>query len=319
LKIGKFGKNRIIMPKFSAQSKVSIKADSEKIYNVVTDFSQWRGWSPWLIMEPEATVDVAEDNKSYSWKGKRIGSGNMKITKENPNQSFTSDLNFIKPFKSYAEIIFELKPNGDETEVTWVMHSSLPFFMFWMTKTMITLMEMDFSRGLNMLKEYVEEGEVHSKIDFKGESQMSAGKYIGIKNSSPMEKIGDVMSADFEKLWSFMEDKSDLIDGNGLSIYHKWDLKKRQTEFTTGVQVKSAPDTLPEGMFLGEMPATKIYTIRHTGPYTHLGNAWSTGQNLIRSKTFKPGKATHPFELYQNVPGKVSDNELITDINFAVK
>jgi effector-binding domain-containing protein len=307
------------MPKFSAQSSLTIKASPEKIYEVITDFSQWTIWSPWLILEPEATVDVADDNKSYSWEGKRVGSGKMKITKENPNTSFESDLNFIKPFKSYAKIIFELHPKGDETEVVWIMHSSLPFFMFWMTRTMVTLMELDFGRGLNMLKEFIELGKVQSKLDFVGESDFEGGTYIGINNQSSMEKIGDVMSADFTRLWEFLSDKTDIVQGKGFSVYHKWDLKKKTTEFTTAVQVTKAPKDLPDGMFVGTMPATRIYTIRHTGPYTHLGNAWSAGQNLMRSKEFKAGKATHPFEVYQNLPNEVAEADLITEINFAVK
>ena len=307
------------MPKFSAQSNITIQSPIQQVYDVITDFSQWGQWSPWLILEPEAIVKVSEDNKFYSWEGKRVGNGQMKITKENAPYDFESDLNFIKPFKSYAQIIFQLKTKEDETEVTWIMHSSLPFFMFWMTKTMVTLMEMDFGRGLHMLKAYVETGSVPSQLEFAGESDFSGGTYIGIKNEASMASIGDVMSADFKKLWEFLKDKNDLVDGKGLSIYHKWDLKKKSTQFTSAVQVKKAPDQLPEGMFVGTMPSTRIYTVRHTGPYTHLGNAWSAGQNLMRSKVFKAGKATHPFEVYQNLPGEVPDQELVTEINFAVK
>lgn len=36
-------------------------------------------------MEPETELDVAADAKSYSWNGKRTGSGNMKILSEVPN------------------------------------------------------------------------------------------------------------------------------------------------------------------------------------------------------------------------------------------
>ena len=59
-----------------------IGAPIDKVFNTVNDFNSWCSWSPWLIMEPSVKVDVSENNKSYSWKGNRTGSGNMKISKE---------------------------------------------------------------------------------------------------------------------------------------------------------------------------------------------------------------------------------------------
>lgn len=307
------------MPKFNVRQTEIINAPIDQVYGVISDFSKWNIWSPWLIMEPDADFKVSDDHKYYSWEGKRVGSGNMKITNEEINVAVDSDLQFLTPWKSFANIRFELKEVEGGTEVAWLMSSSLPFYLFFLTKMMIGMMEMDFSRGLNMLKDYLEQGEVNCKLKFKGESDFQGFDYIGITRTVSLENIGEQMSADFTALGDYLKDKSELATGKTISIYHKWDIVKKQTKYTAAVSVGSIPEGLPELFKAGKMPSTKIYTVRHIGPYHHLGNAWSTGMNLMRSKVFKKSKATHPFEVYQNMPGEVSDKELITDVCFAAK
>jgi predicted transcriptional regulator YdeE/uncharacterized protein YndB with AHSA1/START domain len=307
------------MPKLNISKSIIIDAPVEKVFNAIDDFHTWSHWSPWLIQDPDAKVDVAADGKSYSWVGKRVGSGNMKITGEQKNGTITCDLNFLKPWKSFADVRFTTFPSESGTKVTWFMNSSLPWFMFWMKKRMVAFVGMDYERGLNMLKDYVEDGEVHSRLDFKGYSDFPGCKYIAYKTSSFMETVGEDMTRDFEKIWAFMDGKTDLISGYPFSIYHKFDMVKGGVSYTSGVPVSSIPADLPEGMITGEIPATKIYTLEHTGSYRHLGNAWTTMHGMMRLKEFKGKRGIHPFETYVNNPGEVPENELITRINFAVK
>ncbi len=307
------------MPKMHIKKSTLIGAPVEKIYNTLSDFNQWQVWSPWLIMEPEASVKVAEDAKSYEWEGDRIGTGNMKILSESANRSIDYDLTFLKPWKSTAKVRFELNPQGEHTEVVWLMDSSLPFFMFWMKKMMEAFVGMDYDRGLAMLKDYMEDGEVHSKLDFKGTSTFPGCTYIGIKTSCNLKDIGDSMKEDFEKIGAFARENSELIAGVPFSIYHKWDMVKEQATYTSGIPVKQVPDNLPSGMVTGEIPQTGVYTVGHKGPYAHLGNAWSTMYNMQRAKVFKTNKKIDPFETYVNDPGEVPANELMTEVHFAVK
>ncbi len=307
------------MPKMHIKKSVTIDAPVEKVYTTLNDFNHWTAWSPWLIMEPEAKVKVADDAKSYEWNGDRVGSGNMHVTNEDENKSIDYDLTFLKPWKSTAKVRFELLGKGEQTEVSWFMDSSLPFFMFWMKKMMEAFVGMDYERGLAMLKDYVEDGEVHSKLDFKGTSSYQGCKYIGIKTACTIDTVGPSMQEDFGKLSKFMDDHKDLISGPAFSIYHKWDMVKRTVEYTSGIPVSAVPDNLPSGIISGEIPATQVYTLGHIGPYAHLGNAWTTLYNMERGKTFKTNKKIHPFETYLNMPGEVPDNELITEVHFPVK
>lgn len=296
-----------------------VNAPVEKLFNTLNDFNTWTSWSPWLIMDPNAKVDVRDDNKYYSWEGPRTGSGNMAITTEVENQSIDYDLTFLKPWKSTAKVKFELKPKDGSTEVRWLMDSSMPFFLFFMKKMMEAFIGMDYDRGLSMLKDYVEDGEVHSSLDFKGANTFGGCNYVGIKTDCSMSDLGPSMKGDFDKLWGYMGGHQEAIAGAPFSIYHKWDPVKGQVSYTSGVPVSSTPDGLPGDMITGSIPSTQVYTIGHTGPYLHLGNAWSTLYNMQRSKEFKVNKSIHPFETYENNPMEVPENELRTEVHFPIK
>ena len=298
---------------------ITIDAPPEKVFNTLNDFNHWQPWSPWLIMEPGVKVTVADDSKYYEWEGDRVGSGNMQVTAEETNKSVDYDLTFLKPWKSKAKVRFELEAAGDSTEVSWYMDSSLPFFLFWMKKITEAYIGMDYERGLMMLKDYIENGEVYSKLDFKGPASFPETNYVGIKGSCTKQEMPERMGSDFGKIFEFMKDHGDQIIGNGFSIYHKWDMVKNQVEYTVGIQVKAVPENLPSGMIGGKIDAAQTYQLAHTGAYKHLGNAWSTLHNMARAKEFKMNKKAHPFEIYLNRPDEVAEKDLVTEINFVIK
>jgi len=307
------------MPKMNIKKSIHINTPIEKVYKTVSDFHSWVNWSPWLIAEPEAKVDVRKDGKYYSWEGNRIGSGNMNMLKETPPHMIDCDLTFLKPWKSKAKVHFVCQEENGGTNVSWTMNSSLPFFMFWMKKSMEAFVGSDYERGLNMLKEYIEQGKIDSKLEFQGESNFAGFNYIGIRTETTMEKLGPDMSSDLQKLWKIIEDQQENLNGESFSIYHKFDMVKKRVAYTSGIPVKTIPENLPAGILTGNIPATKVYTLRHIGSYKHLGNAWTTMYSMHRNKEIKLVKGIHPFESYVNIPGEVPDGELITDIRFAIK
>lgn len=308
------------MPKMNVVRSTTIDADVASVFSKLNDFNHWPAWSPWLITDPEAKVTISDDAKFYEWVGPRSGEGNMKITNEVDNTQIDYDLTFLKPWKSTAKVSFMVKKVGDAAEVTWTMDSSLPFFMFWMKKTMEGFIGMDYDRGLGMLKEYVEKGEVDSKLEFLGHQDFPGTKYVGIKTTCPMDQIGEKMSEDFGSLEGHLDSLSDIEITGSYSIYHDWNMKNKSVTYTACFGVNEHPDTLPAGMFNDSLPATKIHVVRHIGSYNHIGGAWSAQMNMERGKEFKMNKkSTHPFERYHNKPGEVPDKELIADICFAAK
>ena len=245
----------------------------------------------------------------------------MKLTHQHTSSSIDFELTFLKPWKSKAQVNFTLSEEGDHTHVIWNMRGSLPIFMFWMKKMMEAFVGMDYERGLRMLKDYAETGSVPSKLEFEGESSFDGCDFIGIKTSTTIDEIGAAMEQDFGKLMGVLQSRENIGPMYGLAIYHDYDVVKRNVEYTCGfaIENKTQATQLSDGIFLGNIPQLKVYKLVHTGPYMHLGNAWSAIISCQRAKVFKSSKAHHPFELYLNDPTTTPENELLTAVCFAAK
>lgn len=305
------------MPKMNVNKSIQINAPINEVYNKLNDFHHWEVWSPWLITDKSARVNVNEDGKYYSWQGERVGEGNMKVIAEKEGE-INYDLHFLKPWKSQADVGFKLTPKGEGTEVTWSMESKIPLFLFWMKKSMTAFVGMDYERGLRMLKDYVEEGKVHSDLDFKGNKPIDGFKYIGIKRSCKIANMGVDMGQQFTKLGTFVKENNINPEGDTLSIYHKWDMVAGTAEYTAAIPVKEIPANLSNGFITGEIPKTNVHAVAHTGKYEHLGNAWTAQYGMQRAKVFKSNKKLDPMEVYKNDPTKTPANELVTEILFPV-
>ena len=307
------------MPKTYVEKSISIAASLEKVKSVITDFNYWKPWSPWFILEPDAKVSIAPDGKTHEWEGKRIGSGIIKVIAES-DTVINYDLKFLKPWKSQSKTDFILeKIDENTTKLTWTMDGSLPFFMFWMKKMMERLIGMDYDRGLLMLKDYVEKGHIDAKLEFLGESQFEGCQFVGIKSECTIDNIGEVMSEDFKKLADFAKENEDNVTCDWFSIYHKFDFNKNRVVYTSGIGIKSDPQSIPAGMIKGNLPATKVHTVRHIGPYELSGNGWSAIMAMERAKEFKQNKKIPPMEFYRNSPMDTEPKDLISDICMAIK
>src|SRR3982751_7111739 len=69
---------------FRIERSVTINAPPERVFTLVNDFQQWRGWSPWENRDPglKRTYGGAERGKGavYAWEGnKNVGSGRMEV------------------------------------------------------------------------------------------------------------------------------------------------------------------------------------------------------------------------------------------------
>ena len=307
------------MPKFTVSKSTFIEKPVDEVYAFLNNMSNWHIWSPWLITDENAKATHSEDNQKYSWEGERLGSGNMIITNSENNNLIDYDLQILKPWKSNSKVRMSLQESNDATRVTWSMQGSLPFFLFWLKKTMTALIGNDYDRGLRMLKDYLEKGRIESKLTHIGNQQIEGCKYIGIKRKCSIDEIGQLMEKDFIALMKYALENPDLNQQQAFSMYHKWDMKNQQAEYTAGIPYTGDQPNIPEINTVGEIPATTVYTLQHTGRYDHIGNAWSTLYTMVQNKELKIDKSISPFETYGNSPRDTPPHELIAYINFPLK
>ncbi len=305
------------MPKTYVSRSIIIDAPLKKVKETVCHLGSWQPWSPWLICEPEAEIKVEKDGKQYSWEGKRVGSGEMTVIKETDTR-IDYDLTFLKPWKSTAKVAFILSETKEGTRTEWTMDSSLPLFMFWMKKKMEAFIGMDYDRGLKMLKDYVELGEVPSKLSFGNTMDFEGCSYIGIKTETTFDQMGPAMEQDFKALEEFTKNNKTEVCGVPFSQYTKFDMVSSAVAYIAGIPIKEGA-TLPEKpFFIGKLPKATFHVVGHTGKYDHLGNAWSAQIMMQRNKEYKPKKKYFPLEFYRNDPATTNAKDLITDVCFAI-
>lgn len=147
---------------FRLQRSTAIKAPPDKIFQFISDFHQWLGWSPWEKLDPDLkrSFSGASQGKGarYEWEGNsKVGTGGMEIMEAAPSK-IGLKLDFLKPFEAHNFAEFTLEPQGEATNVTWAMYGPQPYMaklmnVFGMTERMVGP---QFETGLANLKTIAE-------------------------------------------------------------------------------------------------------------------------------------------------------------------
>jgi hypothetical protein len=142
---------------------VRLSASAPAVFAQVNDFHKWQAWSPWAKLDPamKQTYEGAPAGVGaiYTWAGnKEVGEGRMTLTESRPSELVRITLEFLKPFAGTSIAEFTLKPEGNQTAVTWSMTGRVNF----MAKIVHLVMDMDkivgdkFETGLAQLKSITE-------------------------------------------------------------------------------------------------------------------------------------------------------------------
>jgi uncharacterized protein YndB with AHSA1/START domain len=151
-------------PTFSVRRATTIKAPPGKIFPLINDFHQWGSWSPYEHKDPamKRSYSGAASGKGavYAWNGnKNVGSGRMEIIDVSTPSKIVIKLDFFTPFEGHNTAEFTMLPQGDGTNVTWLMHGPAPL----MSKVMQVFINIDnmigkdFEVGLANLKMLAEQ------------------------------------------------------------------------------------------------------------------------------------------------------------------
>jgi uncharacterized protein YndB with AHSA1/START domain len=148
---------------FRIQRAATIKAPPERIFAVLNDFLRWESWSPWEKKDPamKRTFSALTSGKGavYAWEGNRdVGQGRMEIAESVPPSKVAIKLDFVKPFETHNIVEFTLEPQGDSTNVTWVMQGPMLYISKLITVfvNMDSMVGKDFEAGLANLKTVAE-------------------------------------------------------------------------------------------------------------------------------------------------------------------
>jgi uncharacterized protein YndB with AHSA1/START domain len=148
---------------FSVQRTTTVHAPPDKVFALINDFHRWSAWSPWEKLDPEMKRTFggpdAGVGATKAWTGNsKVGEGRMEILKTAPASKVDIKLDFIKPFEGHNIAEFTLTPQGENTQVLWVMHGPAPFItkLMGVFVSMDTMIGKDFEAGLANMKAVAE-------------------------------------------------------------------------------------------------------------------------------------------------------------------
>lgn len=140
---------------FRIERSRQIQAPSPVVYSIINDLHQWGRWSPYEKLDPNMQRTFSGTEKgpgsSYAWNGNnRAGEGRLTIVESNPDEAVKLDLEFTRPFRCQNKVTFALKPQSNQTTVSWIMEGSNNFVgkIFHMVMDMDKMCGKDFEAGL---------------------------------------------------------------------------------------------------------------------------------------------------------------------------
>lgn len=145
---------------WSYEKSILINSPVDNVWDHVKTLEANNKWSPWIGLDPDIKQEYAGINGTpgakYSWDSthKNVGAGSQTILNIIPQSEFTTQIDFIRPFKGTGKGYVKVNNEGNATLAKWGMMSSTPYPM-----NIIKLfgvieknMDKDFGIGLNKLK-----------------------------------------------------------------------------------------------------------------------------------------------------------------------
>lgn len=144
---------------FRIERSITIAAAPATLFPRLNDLHQLHAWSPWKEKDPAAAYEfsgpAAGVGAAQSWSGNNeVGSGKQTIVESRPGELVRLKLEFYKPMEGVCDSTFTLKPNGNQTVVTWTMSGENNFLgkLFCLFMDQDKMIGTEFEKGLATLK-----------------------------------------------------------------------------------------------------------------------------------------------------------------------
>jgi effector-binding domain-containing protein len=307
---------------FQVRRSLYMNLDRARVFAQVRDLRRWRDWSPWLIHDPDARLEYSPDPQQeggyYAWNGRAIGTGRLTQCRLDEPACIEQRIDFRRPFKLTAEVLWEFAPAGDGTEVTWEMRGRMPLLWRFMTGLMTRMLAQDFTLGLAQLRGTLDPHAERPHIRFVGPVEQPAQTALTIPFSGDVQAMLAAMQAGYARLAAHVQAQGTEPAGPACTIYHRVDAQG--THFTCDLALPVAEGTDPGPFSLKRIGGGRYYATELMGSYEFLGPLWYSIMAHLRMHRIRQDRTRSSLEVYVIDPSRVSDsNALLTRILVPVR
>ena len=304
---------------FEVKRERIIDAPRTRVFDAVVDFRTWPEWSPWLMHEPEASLNYSDDCQAeggfYDWEGKRIGAGRLTHLSIKSGGTITQQIDFLRPFKSSSAVNWSFTDeDNDRTRVSWEMIGHMPFLFRFMTAKMVPMIERDYDLGLALLNGYVNADAPHPRLSFDGSETLEDFSYCSIPFHGNLRQLETARRSNIETL----QNATGSNDGLAFCLFNRLDPLAADYHGEIAVPVADAAPT--SNYTRRSFKGGRYFKMLLRGDHQFLPLGWYALFSHCRMQGFKVDRSRPALEVYQNDLEQVEhSNQLETVLYLAIR
>lgn len=302
---------------YHVRRKLECKVPVEEIFNSILDFRQWPEWNPWLLHEPDTSIETSDNCQQeggyYCWDGKIVGAGKLSHIAIDPNRRIRQKIEFYRPFKSVNEVNWHFESRGNSKSlIEWEMRGSMPFLFRFMTKGTEEMIARDYDLGLALLLGHLRPDAPHPKLSFRGRENLEDFHYWAIPFVGRLREL----QASRKTSLASLEKAAGSSGGLGLTLYRKIDEQQANfdAEFAIPVSGKLPESGYPTRTFSGGL----YFQVELLGDQDFLPLAWYAAFAHCRMHKIKLDKSRPSLEIYHKI-SKDDSNQTRTILYLPIK
>lgn len=233
---------------FKMERSVDINAPRDVIYKNISDYRNWKKWSPWVDIDSNCKYEYygtqGQIGAGYKWKGNgKVGEGDMHTTDMVYNKNLTAPITFVKPMPSIAIVGFKLE-DGDNggTKVTWSFTQSYSFMQrpFMLVMNLAKMIGPDYERGLAKLKEVCENSvSALASLEVK-EVVWAEHTYLADRSTIDIKNVDQIFQDKMPKTFDYLQKNNFQMAGPPSGLFFTWDTNADSTDLAIAIPVKDA-------------------------------------------------------------------------------